>query len=50
MLSLVTARKKIYVFGECPFSFSLSDFQKTGLDVLFFGQNHFDTMAILQPK
>jgi hypothetical protein len=38
------------VFTECSFSFELDEFEKTGLDVIFFGQNHFDTMAILQQR
>jgi hypothetical protein len=38
------------VFAECPFSFELDEFEKTGLDVIFFGQNHYDTMAILQQR
>jgi len=46
----VTNRQKITVFAECPFSFELAEFEKTGLDVIFFGQNHFDTMAILQQR
>ncbi len=49
-MSLVTNRQKITVFAECPFSFELAEFEKTGLDVIFFGQNHFDTMAILQQR
>ena len=28
----------------------MMDFEKSGLDVLFFGQNHYDTMAILQQR
>lgn len=43
-------RQKISVFSECPFSFELAEFEKTGLDIIFFGQNHFDTMAILQQR
>jgi hypothetical protein len=38
------------VFAECSFSFALQEYEKTGLDVLFFGQNHYDTMAILQQR
>ena len=47
-MSLVTNLQKITVFAECPFSFEMADFKKTGLDVIYFGENHFDTMAILQ--
>lgn len=50
ILSLVSNRQKVQVFAECPFSFELAEFEKTGLDVIFFGQNHFDTMAILQQR
>jgi len=32
----------------------MQDFEKTGLDVIFYGQEHYDTMAIVserqQPK
>jgi len=38
------------VFSEMPYKFSLSDFGKTGLDVLFYGQEHFDTISILDDK
>jgi hypothetical protein len=33
-----------------PYKISLKEFEKTGLDVIFYGQDHFDTMAILQDK
>ena len=49
MLSLVTSTF-VPVFAECPFSFTLNEFEKTGLDVIFYGQEHFDTMAILQQR
>jgi hypothetical protein len=48
-MSLVNSRP-LTVFAECPFSFQVADFDKTGLDVIFFGQEHFDTMAILQQR
>lgn len=35
------------VFAECAFTFNTQDYEKSGLDVLFFGQEHYDTMAIL---
>lgn len=38
------------VFAECAFSFSTKDYEKSGLDILFFGQEHYDTMAILQQR
>jgi hypothetical protein len=28
----------------------MDNYQKTGLDVLFYGQEHFDTLAILSMK
>ena len=33
-----------------PFKFNIDNFSQTGLDVLFYGQDHFDTMAILDDK
>jgi hypothetical protein len=33
-----------------PYKFNLTNFEKSGLDVLFYGQEHFDTMAILDDK
>jgi len=33
-----------------PYKFNLVNFEKSGLDVLFYGQEHFDTMAILEDK
>ena len=33
-----------------PYKFNLDSFEKSGLDVLFYGQEHFDTMAILDDK
>jgi hypothetical protein len=48
-MSLVNSRP-LNVFAECPFTFQVADFEKTGLDVVFFGQEHFDTMAILQQR
>ena len=33
-----------------PFKFNLENIDRTGLDVLFYGQEHFDTMAILDDK
>lgn len=49
IMSLVNSRP-LNVFAECPFTFQVADFEKTGLDVVFFGQEHFDTMAILQQR
>lgn len=49
MLSLVTPTF-VPVFAECPFSFTLTEYEKTGLDVIFYGQEHYDTMAILQQR
>ena len=33
-----------------PYKFNLENIDRTGLDVLFYGQEHFDTMAILDDK
>ena len=33
-----------------PYKFNLANYEKSGLDVLFYGQEHFDTMAILDDK
>lgn len=33
-----------------PYKFSLNKFEKSGLDVLFYGQEHFDTISILDDK
>jgi len=33
-----------------PFKFNTNNFDRTGLDVLFYGQEHFDTMAIIEDK
>lgn len=38
------------VFSECAFSFQTSQYEKSGLDILFFGQQHYDTMAIMQSR
>jgi hypothetical protein len=49
VLTLITSNF-VPVFAECSFSFAMADFEKSGLDVLFFGQTHYDTMAILQQR
>lgn len=38
------------LFSELPFKFNLENFGQTGLDMLFYGQEYFDTMAILDDK
>lgn len=35
------------ILCELSYSFAIDNYQKTGLDVLFYGQEHFDTLAIL---
>jgi hypothetical protein len=44
----------VQVFAECPYQISMKEFHKTGLDMIFYGQEHYDTMAIVsersQPK
>lgn len=38
------------MFSELPNKFRLDDLDATGLDVLFYGQDHCDTMSILSDK
>lgn len=38
------------LFSEIPFKFNVNNFDKTGLDVIFYGQDHFDTMAVIEDK
>jgi hypothetical protein len=33
-----------------PYRFNLDKIERSGLDVLFYGQEHFDTLAILNDK
>lgn len=42
--------KRNPIFCELNYKFALDNFHKTGLDVLFYGQEHFDTLAILSMK
>ena len=37
-------------FSEMPFKFNLDNSERTGVDVPFYGQEHYDTMAILDGK
>ena len=37
-------------FSEMPFEFNLTNIAESGLDVLFYGQEHFDTISILDDK
>lgn len=39
--------KRNPIFCELPYSFATDNYQRSGLDVLFYGQEHFDTLAIL---
>lgn len=39
--------KKQPIFCELSYRFAIDNFQRTGLDVLFYGQEHNDTLAIL---
>lgn len=43
-----TKLEQVHVFSECPFTMQIKEFEKTGLDVVFYGQDHYDTMAIMQ--
>jgi transcription initiation factor IIE alpha subunit len=50
-LNLVSSfLKRNPIFCELNYKFALDNFHKTGLDVLFYGQEHFDTLAILSMK
>lgn len=42
--------EQVNVFAELPYQIKLEEFEKTGLDVIFYGQEHVDTMAIMQEK
>ena len=42
--------ESVNVFAELPYKINLKEFEKTGLDVIFYGQDHVDTMAIMQDK
>ena len=42
--------EQIVVFAEIPYQISLKEYEKTGLDVIFFGQEHVDTMSLMQEK
>lgn len=45
---------QVHVFAECPYQIKMGNYEQTGLDVIFYGQDHYDTMAIIserqQPK
>jgi len=38
------------LFNELPYKFNLQNIDETGLDVLFYGQDHFDTMTIVDER
>jgi hypothetical protein len=38
------------MLSEIPFKFNLNNFENSGLDVLFYGQEHFDTNLILEER
>jgi hypothetical protein len=42
--------EKCPIFSELPYKFRLDNPAETGLDVLFYGQEHCDTMSILSDK
>ena len=42
--------EKCPIFSEMPFKFKLDNFGSTGVDVLFYGQDHLDTMSILNDR
>jgi len=41
---------QVQVFAECPYRISMQEFHQTGLDVIFYGQEHYDTMAIVSER
>jgi len=41
---------QVQVFAECPYQISVKEFHKTGLDIIFYGQEHYDTMAIVSER
>lgn len=42
--------KRNPIFCELSYKFAVDNYHKSGLDVLFYGQEHFDTLAILSMK
>ena len=38
------------IFCELSYAFAMDQYQRSGLDVLFYGQEHFDTLAILSQR
>ena len=38
------------LFGELQYKFAVDNISKTGFDILFYGQEHYDTLAILSKK
>jgi hypothetical protein len=38
------------MFDEMPFKFQLDNMAASGLDVLFYNQEHYDTISILDNK
>ena len=41
---------QVEVFAECPYRICMDEFHKTGLDLIFYGQEHYDTMAIVSGR
>jgi hypothetical protein len=35
------------IFCECSYTYAVDDYSKSGLDILFYGQDHNDTLSIL---
>lgn len=42
--------EQVQVYAECPYRVSMQEYHKTGLDVIFYGQEHYDTMAIVSER
>jgi len=42
--------KECPIFSEMPYRFNVNNYDRTGLDLIFYGQDHYDTMAVIQDK
>ena len=38
------------IFSELPYKINVNNYDRTGLDLIFYGQDHYDTMAVIQDK
>lgn len=42
--------QKLPMLSEMPFKFNLENYERSGLDVLFYGQEYYDTNLITDGK